>query len=352
MPELHIIEVDFLTSTQEQWYDLLSARTDFIREGSPADPVPTFEDQRLFLSEIPTLHDHVVFWLLYNENQDCVGYCAIQHPKPENPDYEMNKNRIYVEPVIRPSFRRQGFGKRLLQPLLHYARAVGADWLQWDTSFESGRLFSQKIEAIEAGRQCTNRLVIKEVDWDLMRTWISEGKSTNPNVNLIRFTNLPEPTLLKGFCNLVTEINTLQPRDDLIGVEFTLTPEGLKTYARRLKSQSMQRIIICAQEDGGELNGMTDLIYNESNSELARISLTGVRQAFQGRGLGKWLKAAMLVALKQQNLEVEYVDTENFNSNQAMLSINDRMGFKLHKQLTFYKVEVNKLGSSLTMCSR
>ena len=217
-----------------------------------------------------------------------------------------------------------------MQPLLHYALAVEADWLQWDTSFESGR-------------QCTNRLVIKEVDWDLMCTWISRGKSTNPNVNLKRITNLPKPTLLKGFCNLVTEINTLQPRDDLVGIEFTLTPEGLKTYAGRLKSQGVQRIIICSQGDGGELNVMTDLIYSESNSKLARISLTGVRQAFQGRGLGKWLKAAMLVALKGQNLKVEYVDTENFNSNQAMLSINDRIGFAVHKQSTFYRVMVGDL---------
>ena len=100
MLKIHPSLLDIPKMSEELWNDLLNARTEFIMECGPGEPVPSHQVQREFLSQIPELRDHVAFWLLYDDEAHCVGYCSISHPKPENPDYSANKDRIYVEPVV------------------------------------------------------------------------------------------------------------------------------------------------------------------------------------------------------------------------------------------------------------
>ena len=227
MRNLRTLELDIPKMTEQQWDDLLTARTAFIAEYRPEEPVPSHQEQRQFLSQIPDLRDHVIFWLLYDDNSNCVGFCSIQHPKTDNPDYEANKDRIYVEPVVLAPYRRQGLGTQLLPLIVQYAQKVGASWIQSDTKFESGFRFSEKIGATEAGRQRTNRLTIDQVNWDQMQDWVAEGQSQNPDTELMRIDLLPAPDLIEQMCDLITEINRNQPRDDLEGMSYVLTPEKL-----------------------------------------------------------------------------------------------------------------------------
>ena len=75
--------------------------------------------------------------------------------------------------------------------------------------------------------------------------------------------------------------------------------------------------------------------------------LTGVRSNYRGRGLGKWLKARMLFWAKDAYPEMRYVVSGNTDSNAPMLSINSRMGFKIHKRHVSYKYTVDHLRDKL-----
>jgi GNAT superfamily N-acetyltransferase len=348
MLKIKPVQLDVSEMTETQWRDLLAVRAEFMMESRPDDPVASLEDQRRSLAKIPELRDHVIFWLLYDRDANCVGFCVIQHPKPDSPDYAANKDRIYVETAVLAPYRRQGVGTQLLPVVVNYAQKVGASWVQWDTEFESGFRFSDKLGATEAGRQRSNRLAVDQLAWDMMQRWADEGQSRNPDVELIRFANLPEPDLIAPFCTLVTDINRLQPRDYIEGMSFTLTPEEFVKEAARLKERKIERVVLCTREPDNTLSGMTDMFFSEARPALARVSLTGVRREFQGHGLGKWLKAAMMLDMRRHYPNVSIVDTENFNSNRPMLSINKRMGFKLFEQYVFYKMRVHDLAKRLT----
>lgn len=351
MLNLRTVELDMRKMTEQQWDDLLTARAGFIAEYRPEEPVPSYQEQRQSLSQIPELRDHVIFWLLYDDDTNCVGFCAIQHPKPDNPDYEANKDRIYVEPVVLAPYRRQGIGTQLLPLIVNYAQKVGASWIQWDTKFESGFRFSEKIGAIEAGRQRTNRLTIDQVNWDRMQQWVAEGQLRNPNTELMRIDLLSAPSLIEPICDLITEINRNQPRDDLEGMSYTITPEELVKEAKRLEELKRERVIFATREPDNTLSGMTDMFYSEAKLTHVNISLTGVRREFQNHGLGKWLKAAMLLDMHEHHPEVTFVDTNNFNNNSPMLSINERIGFKLFEQYVFYKIRVHDLAAKVSIRS-
>lgn len=160
---------------------------------------------------------------------------------------------------------------------------------------------------------------------------------------MVRFVNLPVPGLIEPICDLITDINRNQPRDDLEGMSFTLTSEEFIRENKRLKERKIERVIICTREPDGTLSGMTDMFYGEANPTYANVSLTGVRREYQNRGLGKWLKAAMMLDMRERYPNVRYVDTNNFNNNRPMLNINDRMGFELFEQFVFYKIRLPDL---------
>lgn len=110
-------------------------------------------------------------------------------------------------------------------------------------------------------------------------------------------------------------------------------------------------MIICTREPDDTLSGMTDMFYSESRPTHANVSLTGVRREYQNRGLGKWLKAAMMLDMRERYPSVRYVDTNNFNNNRPMLNINDRMGFELFEQFVFYKVSLHDLAAKVDISS-
>jgi hypothetical protein len=55
---------------------------------------------------------------------------------------------------------------------------------------------------------------------------------------------------------------------------------------------------------------------------------TGVWPKHRERGLGRWLKAVNALRLLDEQPEVEFIDTWNAGSNEAMLAINVAMGFR------------------------
>ena len=71
---------------------------------------------------------------------------------------------------------------------------------------------------------------------------------------------------------------------------------------------------------------------------------TGVDPSARGRGLGKWVKAAMLLRLHELHPELVHVTTDNAGSNAAMLGINVRLGFKPFREETSYQIGREELG--------
>ncbi len=74
----------------------------------------------------------------------------------------------------------------------------------------------------------------------------------------------------------------------------------------------------------GELIGMSDLYRSEVSPDLM-VGLTGVRQAWRGRGVALALKLRALQYARAQG--VARVLTDNESGNAPMLAINDRLGF-------------------------
>ena len=90
------------------------------------------------------------------------------------------------------------------------------------------------------------------------------------------------------------------------------------------------------------------MFYFPDKQMMLNQNLTGVKEEYRGRGLGKWLKAAMLEWIKEEYPEVQIIVTGNATTNAPMLAINKRLGFKEYKSGTAYKFQVDELSEKLT----
>ncbi len=75
--------------------------------------------------------------------------------------------------------------------------------------------------------------------------------------------------------------------------------------------------------------------------------MTGVRLPYRGRGLGKWLKATMLLKVREEFPQVRVVVTGNATSNAPMLSINERLGFRPYREGLLAQITLKALTTYL-----
>src|SRR5262249_17737942 len=96
---------------------------------------------------------------------------------------------------------------------------------------------------------------------------------------------------------------------------------------------------VCLVRDpDGTIAGMTDVLRHPYEPEFVRQNFTGVDPRARGRGLGKWLKASMLLHVRSAYPEVRTVTTENAGSNAAMLAINHALALELPGEVPSFRV--------------
>ena len=75
--------------------------------------------------------------------------------------------------------------------------------------------------------------------------------------------------------------------------------------------------------------------------------LTAVRPEYRGRGIGKWIKATMLLHLRELYPDLKWISTDNAESNAPMLKINRALGFKPYLTGVEYQIARDQLEKKL-----
>lgn len=338
------------TASESVWEQLLSFREMAAREANPDDPLPPRDLMRTRLEQ---LQSHPVFdvsldLLQPTDDAAYIAFLMLGFPKPESPDYENQKHMAFFEIYVAEEHRRQGIGTMLLKKAVTACQEKGIRLLQAGSDTEPGNAFARHYQFDVSGGGAENRLAMKAVDWAMVEDWVQAGPQRAPGVEIITFQDLYEEDL-EGYCRLYTEVFNQQPFDDMEGLETTFTPERMRQMLERMQERGSVWTTKISREPDGTVSGLTEIIYNPKEPHKVDQLLTGVQKAYRGRGLGKWLKADMLLHIRETYPDIAFISTGNADTNAPMLSINQRLGFKTYKAGTSYKQTVATLAERLGM---
>ncbi len=353
MVELRVVPFNPKRASRKEWARYHDYRRKRHQETDPDDPIPA--DARVEAYERMEGVDwkaHRYGILDAKRPEQWVGMLILEVARPGGPSYEENEHILWIWMSLLPDYRRQGIGRRLLGRAAKFAREEGKSLIISYAEEEGGMAFLRAVGAKDAQRTRQSRLKLDSVDWQMVEQWAAEGPQRSRGTRLRWFMNRIDDDAIEEFCTALTEVWNMMPRDDLEIGDEVFIPERIRRHEAAVVGGGGIKLTVVTEEEDGKISGLTEMGHYPEDGWLIHQWMTGVRLPYRGRGLGKWLKAAMLLRVREEFPQIQVVRTGNASSNAPMLSINTRLGFKLYREGMQFQLSLDDLEAYLTRESK
>ncbi len=318
-------------------------------EAIPADgPVPEDELWYGSINVHPKRPNH--YWCVWDDNRtELLGAVCVSWE-----DYEDNREMSFLELDVMPEARRQKIGAALAQVGVEFAGEQGRPLVGLDANshVQAGWDF---LAAIGAQHKLTGRfsmLKFADVDRPQLEGWVARAAERAGDYELIRWDGRCPDEYVEAFVNEQNVMNTA-PIDDLEFEDEVFTVARLRDREESVAIRAIDlSTLVAVHTPTGEMVAHTDLWLPQRWPAKAYQNDTGVNPAHREKGLGRWLKAQMLLNLMDERPQIDNISTWNAGSNDAMLGINYAMGFKTVTEFGEHQVRapvaLEKLAAMLT----
>lgn len=334
--ELTPAPVDLRTAGPEFWerfHELRRVRHAELRPDEP--PEPDREVEANLKRENPFEFHH---WYEISRGGLMLSSFHGSSIRPGDPEYATNKHLFWADAYVRPEHRRKGIGSLWLGVAAELMDRHGATVLGVDGEIEPAHAFIAWMGAKAKLTNVVSRLKLSDVDWTMLERWVREGPERSPRSTLEVYDGrLPEELWAELAPQLSDLLNTM-PRGDLDQGDVVVTVDRMRYWHERMEASGELQHSVLTREPDGVMSAFTAVSWAPHRRRVAHQEFTGVRPDARGRGLGKWVKAVMLLHLRQLHPDLEYVLTDNAESNAPMLSINRAIGFQPYRDQVEYQI--------------
>ncbi|TLZ53306.1 MAG: hypothetical protein E6K18_00545 [Methanobacteriota archaeon] len=346
--EIETVPFDPKTASREEWARFHAYRRLRHRETDADDPDWTDAAVEAWMRrEHPHWQSFHIAILEPGRREVQIGEVTVDMSRPGSPPHEMNKHICDARIEILRPFRRRGIARALLPKVAefadHHGRSVIDTWIEEG----DGRAFADAIGVRVVQTRFENRLALDRVDWPMVERWVAEGPARSPTTTLRWFRDAVPEEIIEEYSRAFTEVFNEQPMGESSFRGIVTTPESFRERAALNADVHGSWLGAYTLEPDGEVSGLTEIFYVPDEPTMLGQGLTGVRPKHTRRGLGKWLKAAMLLRVRQEFPGARVVRTGNATKNPAMLSINNRLGFRPHKHPVIAEIELAALKAYL-----
>jgi mycothiol synthase len=266
---------------------------------------------------------------------------------PSNPEYATNRHLYWADAYVRSDERRKGVGSLWLGVMAREMDKHGCTVVGFNAAHEEGQAFLAWLGAKPKMTEIESRLELAGVDWTMVDRWIHEGQQRSPQTRLEVIDGpLPEE-MWPDFAAQRTALLNTMPLEDLELGDIIVTPERIREWNEQSALAGKVLHNVLTREPDGTISGMTDVEWAPYGRTHVQQQFTGVLPSARGRGIGKWIKAAMLKHIREVHPDAEWVVTGNAHSNGPMLKINRDLGFKPYRTAVEYQLTREELGAKL-----
>ncbi|MFQ5986527.1 MAG: hypothetical protein ACE5KQ_04145 [Thermoplasmata archaeon] len=342
--KIDIVPFEPTTASPEEWTRYHAYRRLRHQETDPDDPIiDAASVEALWKRPDPQVTTLRFAVLERGKPETQIGNLEFTVFREDGPSYEGNERLAQASIALLQPHRRHGFGKELLAKVTELTESHGKSRLIGSSDEQDGKAFAQALGAETALEGLENRLGLGGVDWGIVEGWAAEGPERSPTSTVHWFTNHIDDALLEDYCKFYTEVFNQQPFGQLDLNALVFDSENFRDREARIADVGGSWITALTTEEGGDISGMTEMFYLPDRETMIGQGLTGVKEKYRGRGIGKWLKAAMLLQVRDELPQVNVVQTGNATENEAMLSINRRLGFEMYKESENFQITLEAI---------
>lgn len=321
-------------ATDAQWQAIHQLFVQTSAESSPDDPPPLLENTRSGIRNVPDIID-LRRWFVWQ------GDSAVANAAASFMRVEENKHLLNFDLFVLPAWRRRGLGAELIKLVVNRAQEAERTSLMTNSSsaVPDGEEFCQAIGAKANLTVSENQLVMDKVDHALLQRWLDRASERANDLELVLWVG-PYPESEIESITIVHDAMNSAPREELDVEDFHVTPAMMREFEASLAARNVERWCMAVRDPAtGAYAGYTEVFWRANEPTHLHQGDTGVVEGYRNRGIGRWLKAAMLKKIAEERPQVKYVRTGNAASNEPMLNINHELGFKLHKTFKVWQVE-------------
>jgi len=256
-----------------------------------------------------------------------VGLLEVMTSSYDNPDF------AWLSLGIRPECRRRGLGTALMRAAWEVSRALGRTLIGsdgWES--EQTRGFATALGFEQKSQSIHRRQHLAELPAHLIDDLYDEAAKHAGDYELVRIRGYSPVELLEELAGITAAINDA-PLDDLEIEDEVFTPQRIHAYERSQIEGGFRFHRLLARHRGtGELAGQTVVTVATEAPGIGDQHDTSVVGAHRGHRLGLLLKAEMvrwLVGPDGVEPQLRTIDTWNTESNDHMIDINERLGYRI-----------------------
>jgi ribosomal protein S18 acetylase RimI-like enzyme len=258
------------------------------------------------------------------------------------PDLD-NQHLAMGNVTVHPHHRRRGLGTALLREAVSVAAADGRSTLLVEADDGSaGEAFCRARGLRSVGRERQSLLRLADVDWADVE---AAATAAHPGYRLVRWTDRCPDELIEQFAVAKTAMNDA-PTDDIDVADRVYSAEVIRRDEEGRRTIGFTSwATVAVHEPSGAVAGLTEL--QLAKPPRAYQDDTAVVPAHRGSGLGLWVKTDMLCRLRAERPDMTEVITGNAASNEHMLRINTRLGYRPYRAMAEWQADVGELLSRL-----
>ncbi len=337
---IEVFDVD--TATDEQFRQRYDLQTQIDAEMDPETPKGPFEAYLKHQRTKSEFHK-TIRWSAF-VNGELVATANLHLDKSGDNDH-LCRGDIGVA----AAHRRNGIGRALLAAMIDAAEADGRSVFGGGTI--QGHDSEQFLKAVGMEQKLLDRrsrLRLNEIPEGLLDRWLGEVAVKAPGYSLIEIERKCQPEYRERFIDVLNAMNDA-PREGLDRNDEHVTLEQLDDWERQTEEvDGQESCLVVMHDESGDFAGYTHIAWEAELPQVLWQQGTAVKAAHRGHAIGRWLKAANLVKVMQENPEAMFVDTWNAGSNKWMLAINDDLGFRPYIWYTAWQGQVADIKAGLS----
>jgi len=313
-------------------------------EDLPGEPVLSDADfEHIVLKPWPLIESRR-FIALRADEVDANLY--VESVREGSTDYETRMPFIKLGGGVLQPLRRRGIATSLLRPLLDFMRAQRKRTATLDVHSAEAHAFLGTLGATERHRYFENRLPLDGLDWRALARWeacvLPVGLRWEVHAGRVPMDRLAQ--LMEPFTALINDI----PLGllDLPPMRYDL--QDHVAWYQELDRNSGEHLLVLLTGDDGQVAAVCNAHWDRRFPDRVFQALTAVARPWRGRGLAKAVKATMLGLVRRRHPEVRMIVTSNAEVNAPMLSINQRLGFSVHRRHGSYQIDPQTLQAFLS----